>query len=66
MSKQTIQKMPTLWTAEECYSFLNIGRSSWYAGVAAGRFPQPINLGPRLTRWKKSEILTFVGQEVAE
>ena len=45
-----------LWSAEECYSFLNIGRSSWYAGVSEGRFPKPIYLGPRMSRWKKSDL----------
>lgn len=51
---------PALWTAEECYSFLNIGRSSWYAGVAEGRFPKPVYLGPRMSRWKREDVLALL------
>lgn len=56
-------KQPALWTSEECYSFLNIGRSSWYAGVAEGRFPKPIYLGPRMSRWRRSDVLGLVDRE---
>lgn len=65
MSIQTNQNTPALWTAEQCYTFLNIGRSSWYAGVKEGTFPQPIYLGPRMTRWKREEVLAFVGVTAA-
>lgn len=33
-----------------------IGKSSWWAGVKTGRFPQPVKLGSRLTCWRKSDI----------
>lgn len=39
---------------------LPIGRSTWWAGVKAGRFPQPIKLGPRTTCWRKSDIQKLV------
>lgn len=34
--------------------------SSWWAGVASGRFPKPIKLGPRTTAWRASEVLALV------
>jgi predicted DNA-binding transcriptional regulator AlpA len=33
-----------------------ISRSTWWAGVRSGRFPQPIRLGPRTTAWRVGDI----------
>lgn len=33
-----------------------ISKSSWWAGVKSGRFPQPCKLGPRTTVWRKADI----------
>ncbi|WP_342129807.1 helix-turn-helix transcriptional regulator [Hydrogenophaga sp. OTU3427] len=37
-------------------ALIPIGKSSWWAGVKSGRFPQPIKLGSRTTCWRKSDI----------
>jgi predicted DNA-binding transcriptional regulator AlpA len=39
---------------------LAISRSSFLAGVKAGRFPQPVKLGPRTTAWDAAEIRAFI------
>jgi len=39
---------------------LPIGRSSWWAGVKAGRFPQPVKLGPRTTVWRRRDIIRLI------
>jgi prophage regulatory protein len=39
---------------------LAISRSSFLAGVKAGRFPQPVKLGPRTTAWDAAEIRVFI------
>lgn len=31
-------------------------RSTWWNGVKAGRFPQPVKLGPNITAWKVEDI----------
>ena len=33
-----------------------VSRSTWWAGVRSGRFPQPVKLGPRTTAWKVEDI----------
>lgn len=33
-----------------------IGKSTWWAGVKSGRFPQPVKLGPKTTMWRVEEI----------
>ena len=39
---------------------LPISASTFWAGVRAGKFPQPRKLGPRTTVWKESDILSLV------
>jgi prophage regulatory protein len=37
-----------------------VGRSTWWAGVKSGRFPKPVELGPRMTAWKVADIRTLI------
>ena len=37
-----------------------ISRAAWWRGVAEGRFPAAIKLGPRTTAWRASEISKLV------
>lgn len=33
-----------------------VSRSTWWAGVKTGRFPQPVKLSPRVTVWLEEDI----------
>jgi len=37
-----------------------VGKSTWWAGVKAGRFPQAIKLGAKTTVWRARDILALV------
>lgn len=37
-----------------------ISRSSWWAGVAEGKYPRPIKLGQRVTVWRVSDIQKLI------
>ena len=37
-----------------------VSRAAWWRGVAEGRFPAAIKLGPRTTAWRASEISKLV------
>jgi len=39
---------------------LPISKSSWWAGVSEGRFPQPLKLGPRTTVWRVEDIKALI------
>lgn len=39
-----------------------VSKSSWYAGIQAGKYPQPVKLGPNTTAWKVSDIRALVEQ----
>jgi prophage regulatory protein len=40
--------------------YLPISKSSWWNGVAKGKFPAPIKLGPRTTCWRESDVLALI------
>jgi len=37
-----------------------VGRSTWWAGIKAGRLPKPVKLGPRITAWRVEDIRTLI------
>jgi prophage regulatory protein len=37
-----------------------VSKSTWWAGVKEGRFPQPIKLGPRITAWRAEDIRALI------
>ncbi len=39
-----------------------VGRSTWWAGVKSGRYPQPIKLGPRTTAWRVEDIRRLIDE----
>ena len=34
-----------------------VSKSTWWAGVKSGRYPQPVKLGPRITAWRVEDII---------
>jgi len=41
-------------------ALIPVGKSTWWAGVKSGRFPQPIKLGPRITAWRAEDIRKLI------
>jgi predicted DNA-binding transcriptional regulator AlpA len=37
-----------------------VSKSTWWAGVKTGRFPQPVKLGPRTTVWRVEDIRALI------
>lgn len=37
-----------------------VSKSSWWAGIACGRYPQAIKLGPRTTAWRVEDIRALI------
>jgi prophage regulatory protein len=37
-------------------------KSTWWAGVRAGRYPKPVKLSPRVTAWRASDIRKLIEQ----
>lgn len=59
MTNQTLNpKIPTTGYLRlpQILTLLPIGKSSWWAGVKSGRFPQGVKLGPKTTAWRVEDI----------
>jgi len=37
-----------------------VGKSTWWAGIKSGRFPQGVKLSPRTTAWRVEDIRQLV------
>jgi predicted DNA-binding transcriptional regulator AlpA len=37
-----------------------VGKSSWWRGVKAGRYPKPIKIAPRTTAWRAEDIAALM------
>lgn len=37
-----------------------ISKSSWWSGVKAKKYPQPLRLSPRVTVWRVEDIVKFL------
>lgn len=46
-------------------AIIPVSKSTWWAGVRSGRYPQPVKLGPRTTTWKIEEIRAMIDQQSA-
>ena len=41
---------------------LQISKSSFYAGIKAGRYPCAVRIGPRTSRWRLDDIRLLVAK----
>jgi prophage regulatory protein len=44
-------------------AIIPVSKSTWWAGVRSGRYPQPTrSLGPRITAWRVEDIRALIEQ----
>jgi len=48
--------------AKDVLMFFPVSRSSWWAGVAEGRYPAPVKLGPRMSAWRVEDIRDLIAK----
>jgi prophage regulatory protein len=57
MAKNDSKEVPdSLLKVSEVCQLLSVGEATWWAGVKSGRYPKSVKLGPRITRWRRSDI----------
>ena len=47
-------------------AIIPVSKSSWWAGVASGKYPRPVKLGPRTTAWRIDDIRALIERGVAQ
>lgn len=45
---------------KEVLTIIPIGKSSWWAGVANGTYPQPVKISKRTTAWAVEDIRDLI------
>lgn len=43
-------------------TIIPVSKSTWFEGVRAGHYPQPVKIGPRASGWKTEDIAALVEQ----
>ena len=56
---------PATDTAPAIPAIFPVCRSTWWAGVKAGRYPQPVKLGDRITAWRVEDICALIERVAA-
>jgi prophage regulatory protein len=41
-------------------ALIPVSKSTWWAGVASGRFPAGVHLGPRTTAWRVEDVRALI------
>lgn len=51
---------PATKTAPATDPIYPVSKSTWWAGVRTGRYPQPVKLGQRITAWRAADIRALI------
>jgi len=46
---------------DQVLEIIPVAKSTWWNGVKSGKYPQPVKLSPRVTTWRKADILELIG-----
>ena len=57
---QTPSPTPGFLRLPDVLKIIPVSRSTWWAGVKSGRYPQPIKISHRCTAWRREDIMALV------
>ncbi|MFZ1106085.1 MAG: AlpA family transcriptional regulator [Hyphomicrobiaceae bacterium] len=58
-SKIVTPKAEAIYRLPDVQRLTGYGRSAIYKFMAAGKFPQPVHLGPRAVGWREADIIAW-------
>ena len=53
-------RLPDIIGDRENPGIFPVSRSSWYKGIAEGRYPKPVKIGERTSAWRVEEIRKLI------
>lgn len=59
MKENNVILQDRLLRVNQVLEIIPVSKSSWWAGVKSGRYPQPVKLGPNTTAWRWQDIQTL-------
>jgi predicted DNA-binding transcriptional regulator AlpA len=60
MPYPTIPATRGFFRLPQVLSLYPVSKSTWWKGVAEGRYPKPVKLGERATAWRAEDILALI------
>ena len=45
---------------ENIPALIPVSKSTWWAGVKSGKFPQPVKISSGITVWRESDLIRFM------
>ena len=51
---------------EEVLRLFPVGATTWWKGIAEGRYPRPVKLSTRITAWRVKDIRQLLASVAAE
>ena len=60
MTETNTPETNKLMRLSQVLKLIPVGKSTWWAGVKTGRFPQSYKLSERITVWKRSDIIALM------
>ena len=60
--KQHLLRLPSIIGDKEkkIPPLIPVCRSTWFAGIKSGRFPQPVKLSERVVAWRAEEVFALI------
>ena len=46
------------------HALIPVGKTTWWTGVKAGRYPQPVKIGERAVAWRVEDIRALISDGV--
>lgn len=63
---QKIREALAILRRKQVEARTGLSRSTIYARVAEGKFPKPVNIGPRAVGWVESEVTDWLTTQVEQ
>lgn len=57
--------LPPLVPTERTLEWSGYSKPGWWKGMAEGRFPRPVKLGPNRVAWLRSDLARWLASRVA-
>jgi len=55
-------KQGGFYRIKEVLNLIPISSTSWYDGIASGRYPKPVKLSERTSAWRVADIHTLIDE----
>lgn len=57
-----VKQIPTIGFLRlaQVLELIPVSKSAWYAGVAEGHYPRPVQLGPRTAAYRVEDIIALI------